>query len=175
MARACHLAQLGDVSSVCKGRSHHFSSSHPSPPPPVTRATSSRIKYPGRRGLALGRHSEQPPPTSTATASQEVRSLWLAASSQWGHLTLLLQSQHQARTPVSAKDAAGRAIFKTREQVHCHPQTLQLGGDMEPNEASGHSLSVIEISTKLTERRCCFGGPNPQHAGPGISRAAYVL
>lgn len=126
MARACHPAELGDVSSVWKGRSHHFSSSHPSPLPPVTRATSTRIKYPGRRGLALGRHSEQPPPPPPPQPAKMLRvSSWLP---QPQHRPLLLQSQHQARTPVSPKDAAGRDIFKTREQVHCHTQALQLGG-----------------------------------------------
>lgn len=129
MARACHPAELGDVSSVWKGRSHHFSSSHPSPPPPVTRDTRTRINSPGRRGLALGRHSEQPPPPPPPQPAKTLGvSSWLP---QPGHQALLLlQSLHQARTwtPVSPKDAAGRVIFKPREQVHCHPQTLQLGG-----------------------------------------------
>lgn len=52
----------------------------PPPPPPVTPATGTRIYSPGRRGLASGRHSEGATPTPIATASQDARSLQLAAS-----------------------------------------------------------------------------------------------
>ena len=109
MARACHPAELGDVSSVWKGRSHHFSSSHPSPPHPVTGATGlpatrSRIYYPGRRGLASGRHSQQsPPPPPQQPAKTLGVSSWLL---QLVHRALLLQSQHRAQNPVSPRDGA---------------------------------------------------------------------
>lgn len=81
MARACHPAELGDASSVWKGRSHQFCSSHPH-----TRTPSSHPGYrhrdllPRKEGLSFGPPFRGSYPRPIATASRDARSLQLLAS-----------------------------------------------------------------------------------------------
>lgn len=113
MARACHPAELGDASSVWKGRSHQFCSSHPhtrTPQSPGLPAPG--IYYPGRRGLALGRHSKAATP---APSLQPAETLGVSGCLPPPvHPAVLLQSQHRAWNAVSPKDGAGPSISKPR-------------------------------------------------------------
>jgi hypothetical protein len=168
IARACHPAQLGDAGSVWKGKSHHFSSRHTPTPTfisPLTQATNIRIYYPGRKGLALGRHSEKATPTPTA--SQDDRSL-------------LQQPAVPApcRNPISLRMGQGQTIYKPGGEAgsllpHTHTHTpspppclvfLDLTarpGSVQPIEASDHSLAGTE-PLQNRQRHTAFLAPSPQ-------------
>lgn len=166
MARACHLAESGYVGSVSKGRRSPLLFKPSSPAPlPVNSATSTGIYYPGRRGLALSRHSEAATSTPTATASQEAGRLQLAASAG----TLGTPTAVPAPCPEFCQSKGwdrGGSSSSQREQVHCHPRPLFLDlaarpWAVESNEASDHfSAGTKSLQNRQTDRHSlyCFWG-----------------
>lgn len=169
-ARACHPAELGDASSVWKGRSHQFCSSHPhtrTPQSPGLPAPG--IYYPGRRGLALGSHSKAATP---APSLQPAETLGVSGCLPPPvHPAVLLQSQHRAWNAVSPKDGAGPSISKPRGAGTLPPLDLfswilhPSKGGVEPNEVSDHSSAGTEfLQNRQTHSRCsrhCLLGAKP--------------
>lgn len=170
MARACHPAELGDASSVWKGRSHQFCSSHPH-----TRTPSSHPGYrhrdllPRKEGLSFGPPFRGSYPRPIATASRDARSLQLLASAGApGTPTAVLAPCLECCQP----EGWGRPEYLQAEGGRTLPPLdlfswiLQPGqGGVEPNEVSDHSSAGTEsLQNRQTHGHCsrhCLLGAKP--------------